>query len=307
MRSNDLNQNEKVRAYHHGQHQQFRKRSSILQLQTPTGLATGHTECAKALESNVLNHLLNPANLDPLAQEILLKEVDVSFTNSDNEKLKAIPTETEVKKVLDSCRPHTAPGTEGLAVYLYQQCWTVLGRPLTEVVQAVFRGDKPTPSQRTSLMVFGNKPGKKAKSLLISDRRKLSLLNADFKLMTGIEASRIRSTMSRTISPLQLVTGGEKRISHGVAMARDAIHMAGKARYRCGILDTDLIAAFCNMVAVWCYQVLARKGLSLEVINRYKNLYENNLSIVVVNNIQGKSIKNVRQSKTRGQTCDGII
>ena len=109
-------------------------------------------------------------------------------------------------------------------------------------------------------MVFGNKPGKKARSLLIADRRKLSLLNADFKLMTGIEASRIQRTMSRTISPLQLVTGGEKRISHGVAMARDAIHMAGKSRTRCGILDTDLIAAFCNMVAVWCYLVLEKRA-----------------------------------------------
>ena len=149
-------------------------------------------------------------------------------------------------------------------------------------------------------MVFGNKPGKKAKSLLISDRRKLSLLNVDFKLMTGIEAARIRKTMSRTVSPLQLVTGGEKRISHGIAMARDAIHIAGKTKARCGILDTDLIAAFCNMVATWCYQVLERKGLCTEVTNRYRNLYTDNLSVIVVNNIQGKCIRNIRQSIRQG-------
>ena len=175
-----------------------------------------------------------------------------------------------------------------------------MGGPLTEVIQTVFEGGKPTPSQRTSLMVFGNKPGKKAKSLLISDRRKLSLLNADFKLMTGIEASRIRKTMSRTISPLQLVTGGEKRISHGVAIARDAIHMAGKYKTRCGILDTNLIAAFCNMVATWCYQVLEKKGLCIEVINRYRNLYNDNLLVIVVNNTPGKCIKNIRQSIRQG-------
>ena len=111
-------------------------------------------------------------------------------------------------------------------------------------------------------MVFGNKPRKKAKSLLISDRRKLSLLNADFKLMTGIEAARVRATKSRTISPLQLVTGGDKRISHGVAMARDAIHSAGKDKHKCGILDTDLIAAFCNMVAILCAWMLSRSAKS---------------------------------------------
>ena len=78
--------------------------------------------------------------------------------------------------------------------------------------------------------------------------------------MIGIEAARIRTTMSRTISPLQLVTGGEKRISHGVAMAIDAIYIAGKTKNKCGILDTDLIAALGNMVAIWCYLVMARKG-----------------------------------------------
>ena len=240
-RSNDLNLNEKVWVFHHGQHLQFRKRSSFLQLQTPAGIVTGHSDCAKALENNVTDHLLNQADLDPLAQEILLNEVEESFTEADNAKLKAAPTKAEIKTVLDSCRPHAAPGTDGLTVYLYQQCWNILGDPLTQVIGEVFRGSKPTASQRTSLMVFGNKPGKKAKSLLISDRRKLSLLNVDFKLMTGIEAARIRSTMSRTISPLQLVTGGEKRISHGVAMARDTIHMAGKNKTRCGILDQTLL------------------------------------------------------------------
>ena len=80
----------------------------------------------------------------------------------------------------------------------------MMSRSKVGVIQEIFRGGKPTSSQRTSLMVFVNKPGKKAKSLLISDRQKLSLLNANFKLITGIEAARIRTTMSRTISPLQL-------------------------------------------------------------------------------------------------------
>ena len=81
-----------------------------------------------------------------------------------------------------------------------------MGDPLTEVIQSIFNGEKLSACQRTSLMVFGNKPGKKAKSLLISDRRKLSLLNSDFKLLSGIEAAHIQTTMARTISPLQLVT-----------------------------------------------------------------------------------------------------
>ena len=106
--------------------------------------------------------------------------------------------------------------------------------------------------------------------------------------------------MSRTISPLQLVTEGSRRISHGVAMARDAIQAAATNNTECGILDTDLIAAFCNMVAIWCYKVMSCKGLSDTVISRYRNLYDDNYSIVVVNNLQGRCVKNIRQSIRQG-------
>ena len=46
--------------------------------------------------------------------------------------------------------------------------------------------------------------------------------------------------------------------------------------------------------------VLERKGLDNRVISRIKNLYRNNLSIVVVNNIQGKAVMNVRLSLRQG-------
>ena len=44
----------------------------------------------------------------------------------------------------------------------------------------------------------------------------------------------------------------------------------------------------------WVFSVLQKKGLSQEVINRYINLYQDNLSVIVVNNIEGKCIKNLR-------------
>ena len=137
-------------------------------------------------------------------------------------------------------------------------------------------------------MVFGNKPRKKAKSLNISDQRKLCVLNVDFKVMKGIEEAQIKKTMDRKSSHLQLVSGGSKRISHGIALARDAINAANKSREECGMLDTNVVAAFCNMVSLWCFRVLIKKGLDPQVIDRYLILYTNHLSIIVVNNIQGR-------------------
>ena len=170
---------------------------------------------------------------------------------------------------------------------------------MTEVVQAVFRGQQPTSSQRTSLMMFGSKP-KKSKSLKPKDKRKISLLNVDFKTMTGVEAKRLRKVMTHTVSHLQLVAGEDRRINHGIAPARDAIHVAGKSRTGCGILDTDLVAAFDWMIMPWIQLVLEKKGMCKEAISRVTNLYKDSLSIVVVNNICGRVIPNIRLSVRQG-------
>ena len=45
---------------------------------------------------------------------------------------------------------------------------------------------------------------------------------------------------------------------------------------------------------------MSRKGLDDEVIARYKNLYDNNTLIIVVNGIQRRRIKNTRQSVRLG-------
>ena len=50
----------------------------------------------------------------------------------------------------------------------------------------------------------------------------------------------------------------------------------------------------------WVYLVLAKKGLSETVINRIKNLYADSISVVMVNNVQGRAINNLRGSLRQG-------
>ena len=57
-------------------------------------------------------------------------------------------------------------------------------------------------------------------------------------------------------------------------MARNAIYAAGKPGHAgCGILDTDLVAAFDFLCMDWVFKVLEKKGLDRQVIKRLKNLY----------------------------------
>ena len=63
---------------------------------------------------------------------------------------------------------------------------------------------------RTALMVFGTKP-KKANSLKPGDKRRISLLNPDFKILEGLDARRFRKISSHCLSPVQYVGGKDRK------------------------------------------------------------------------------------------------
>ena len=118
-RSDEISRSENVRIYHHDLHKKSMKRSSILKLQTEHGLLEGHDECAGYLEQQVADLLLQPAPLHQDARDVLLGEIEESFTESDNETFLKLPDEEEVKKVLDASNLLAAPGTDVIPSLLY--------------------------------------------------------------------------------------------------------------------------------------------------------------------------------------------
>jgi hypothetical protein len=298
-RSDECSEGERVRVYHHELHQKKIRRSSILKLETERGVLLGHADCAAFLETEVEKLLLTPNPLDQSAWDELLADTPVVFTDSDNAQLMAEPTEVEVREVLTAANLLAAPGTDGIPALLYRDCWDVLGGPVVEMVQTVFAGAKPSASQRSQLMVFGSKP-KKIGSFKPQDKRRISLLNSDYKLMTGLQALRFGRTATHSLSPLQLVAGADRRMQHAVSRARDAIQAVAGTRAGCGLLDADFEAGFDWLVMCYVYAVLLKKGCHPAVIDRLKNLYSDCNTKCVVNDCIGKSIPNVRGSLRQG-------
>ena len=133
-----------------------------------------------------------------------------------------------------------------------------------------------------------------------SSKRRIYLLNSDFKVVTGIKAKRFNKTATHSLSPLQLVAGSDRRIHHGINLARDTIHAVGRNKAGCGILDLDFLAGFDWLAMDWVYLVMKKKGVKKEVIDRVKKLYQYCVSIIVVNNVIGKTVPNLRGSLRQG-------
>ena len=222
------------------------------------------------------------------AQEINIEEESFSQC-SDNCSLKKKPSKDYVFDVLCRSNLNSAPGTDGITSLLYKEHWDILGDPLHQVITAIAEGEKLTTSQRTSLMVFGTK-SKKPLSIKPEDKRRISLLNSDFKLCTALEADMLKQMFTHTLSPFQLVAGKDRRIHHGINKARDCINAVSKSKSGCALVDLDFIAAFDFTVLVWVLKVMRAKGVCEEVLNRLTNIYDNYITIPVINNIPGKPL-----------------
>ena len=184
----DIVESESVNIFHHDLHKKYILKSSILRLTAEENkVMNGHAECAAFLEESVSQLLSGSPQLDEKAQRVLLEEVEEVFSKEDNELLLKPPTKDEIYKNLCESNLHAAPGSDGLTSYFYKECWDVIGDSLVELACRAHAGEKPTLSQRTSLMIFCPKPSK-LNSTDPSSKRKISLLNADFKSITGIEA-----------------------------------------------------------------------------------------------------------------------
>ena len=298
-REKEFQLSEGTRIYHHELHRKKMNKSSILSLETEEGLLEGHEKCAAYLENKVCELLGVDAYLDPVAQATLLDEVSRVFTDADNVMFESMPTKQELLDTIKSSNLKAAAGTDGIPGLVYKECWGCLGDPLHDVVTALFSGEDLTVSMRKALMIFSTKP-KKPNSRKPSDKRRISILNCDFKLYEGLYARRFRKLACKSLSPLQYVAGTNRTIQHGIARARDAINAATRSGLACGIGDQDYVQAFDFLVLSWVWMVLEKKGVLPTTLTRLKGLFKSGITIPVVNNIPGRAILDRRGSLRQG-------
>ena len=85
------------------------------------------------------------------------------------------------------------------------------------------------------------------------------------------------------------------------------MQVASGAKEGMGLLDNDYKAAFDYMVMLWVFKVLLAKGVDPSVIKRLRNIYEINITQVVVNKIPGKSFNNNRWSMRQGDLPSRLV
>ena len=224
--------------------------------------------------------------------------MDEVFTEADNKLLDNPISDEDVKASLLSANRNSSPGSDGLTYLTYLACWDSLGHHLSEVLREIVTSGKLPESMKNSFLVFSPKINKE-NSTRIKDKRKLSLLQTDFKILSGVLAGRLKKTEQHTISRFQFASGS-KRISQAVCLTRDAIESV-KPSQKVVLYETDYISAFDLMSIDWILKVLLKKGCSKSFVQTLRNIFQEEdtyVSCVVNNEVQERILnrrKNIKQ------------
>jgi len=110
-------------------------------------------------------------------------------------------TAEECFEVLKSMKRNKSPGSDGFTVEFYIHFWNELKHPMLKSFQESFEKESLSTSQKLGIITCLPKPGKSKED--IKNWRPISLLNVDYKILSGVIANRLKSVLDSIISHSQ--------------------------------------------------------------------------------------------------------
>uniref|UniRef100_A0AAZ1XF97 Reverse transcriptase domain-containing protein n=1 Tax=Oreochromis aureus TaxID=47969 RepID=A0AAZ1XF97_OREAU len=145
--------------------------------------------------------------------------------NEDKERLDADISEMEVLRPLKYLQINKTPGPDGFSVDYYKAFSNKLLTPLTNMIKEALENNKLPESLEIATITLLPKPGKDKQRC--DSYRPLSLLNADYKILSKIIALRLEDIMPKIIHADQ--TGFIKN-RHGAENVQRLLHILNTAQ-----------------------------------------------------------------------------
>ena len=146
-------------------------------------------------------------------------------------------------------------GTDGLPAEFYKTFWDVIGQDLTEVFNSCYNSQLLPASQREAVIRCIPKKGERTK---ISNWRPISLLNADYKILTRALSERISKVLPFIINEDQTCIVKGRTIHHNTALIRDIIDFSNDQNINAYILSIDQMKAFDKVDWNFMFKTLKR-------------------------------------------------
>ena len=189
-------------------------------------------------------------------------------------------TPEEVHQAITTGGKNRAPGRDGLSIEFYKSAWSFIGDDLCSIINSMFFERATTTQQKLGTIVCLPKSGP---MVTPADRRPITLLNTDYKILARVIARRLRPLLALHLKTTQFCGVPGNTIFEAVATVRDVIAHAEHEKLPVCILTLDFQQAFDNLSHEYLFTILRNYGLSTHFVTLLQALYSEATSTVQIN------------------------
>ena len=265
----------------------------ISQLVTNEGTLTHNAEILKQAEKFYADLFQEESVLLPTE-----KLDSVPKISPDDFELMSTPISLdELHQALRKMKPSSAPGNDRITVKFYLHFWDLIKEDLFNCFNHAFLVGKLSSSQRQGHIRLI--PKKNCNLLWIGNRRPITLLNVDYKILAKLFASRLKDILPDVIDPDQRGFISNRRISHSILDVYAAIETILDQDEDYLICSIDIRKAFNSINWSFLRYVLDLFGFPQDFVQWFNIFYSDRTAYIVNNNVRSNPI-NITKDNFQG-------
>lgn len=190
-------------------------------------------------------------------------------------------SEGECLAVLKNMKLNKSPGSDGFTVEFYQHFWSDLKLIMLQSFREAFITGRLSDNQKLGVITCLPKPGKD--KAFMKNWRPISLLNVDYKILSGVISNRIKTNLNDLISKQQKGFVAGRNIGECTRITWDLIYKMKKYNMSGLILLIDFEKAFDSLS--WNFVNRTLKYFNFgENIRKWVNIFYTDIQSCVINN-----------------------
>jgi len=203
---------------------------------------------------------------NPMLPAEFLDLFDCSISDSDNQLLCAMPTDSEIYESLLSLGRKKVPGPDGFTALFYVKYWNHIKDTVLNAVGDFFMHNILFCEQNHTFIAL---IPKKFGATSVHQFRPISLCNIIYKIISKLFTNRLKPLLDKVISPFQIVFVPSRLIQDNSILAHEMLHTLKQKRGRVGLMaiNIDMEKAFDKMERPFLLAILKQLGFHDKWIN----------------------------------------
>ena len=221
-------------------------------------------------------------------QEEFLRHINTPLTEQDKQNLEQPITKDELKTTIQNTDTNKSPGIDGIPVEFYQTFWPILQNELEEISNLIYiQQQNLNMSQRTGIISLTHKKDENEK---LRNWRPITLLCADYKMITKTIATRLRKYLATILNINQSCSVPNREITSNLHLIRDIIKFAQYKDLDTFIIAYDFQQAFDSIDHSYMIKTLKGFNFGPTFVKFIQNIYNDRTSMVMNNGFLTKRI-----------------